>query len=253
MKRGILAVGIIALMTIIAVALWPQPPISPAERQVKNWLKKGYAGGIGGNAWEELDGFGADTLPFLVGTLTNRSTGVPRIFRDACRKVPYLSRHMEFFRDPEAERFAAECAIFNFPSKEHSAMVTALIPVLRDERLMVHERAAETLSVRMRPADTNWLPDLAASLDQETNHYVRVRLAIAIGKIQPDSKVVSEIVRPALNDTNALIRAVAQEQLPQIEKLAADSKNGQPDGAANRSQPVRPATTRTPAAAGSGR
>ncbi|MGZ4963430.1 MAG: HEAT repeat domain-containing protein [Limisphaerales bacterium] len=232
MKRKILAVGIIALVTIIAVAFWPQPPISPAERQVKNWLKKGYAGGIGGKDWDELEGFGADTLPFLVGVLTNRSTGVPRIFREACRKVPYLSRHMEFVHDSEAERFAAECAIFNFPSKEHSAMVTALIPVLRDEREMVRERAAETLSARMCRADTNWLPDLAARLEQETNRYVRLRLAIAILKIRPDSKVVSEIVRPALNDTNSFIRSVAQEQLPEIEKLAADSKNGQPGGAA---------------------
>jgi hypothetical protein len=243
MKRGILAVGIIALMTIIAVAFWPHPPISPAERQVKNWLKKGYAGGIGGKDWQDLDGFGADTLQFLVGALTNRSIGVPRIFRDACRKVPYLSRHMEFFYDPEAERFAADCAIFNFPSKEHSAMVTAVIPVLRDERVMVRTRAAETLSDRMCLADTNWLPDLAARLDQETDDYVRLRLAIAIGKIHPDSKVVSEIVRPALNDTNSFMRSVAQEQMPEIEKLAADSKNGQIGGAP---------TNRTPAAAGSG-
>jgi hypothetical protein len=253
MKRGILAVGIIALVTLMAVAFRPHPPVSPAKRQVKDWLKKGYGGGIGGKDWQDLKGFGADTLPFLVGALTNRSTPAPRILRETYRKVPFLSRHMQFFHDPDAERFAAACALFNFPSKEHCALVTALIPVLRDERLMVRTRAAETLSVRMRLADTNWLPELAARLEQETNHYVRLRLAISIGKIHPDSKVVSEIVRPALNDSSSFIRSVAQEELPEIEKLAADSKNGQPGGAANRSQPVRSGTNQTSAAAGSGR
>lgn len=229
--RGIrfigLAVGVVAVVVVLimvaivvviaAIDLWPRAPLSPAESQVQNWLKKGYTGRVGGKDWRELDNFGADTIPFLIAAATNHDSPAPRFVRSLYPKMPTYLQSLPFARDSDSERFAAEQALYNFPSKDHSAVLAALVPVLQDSRTMVRTRAAEVLSARMRTTDTNCLMDLTATLVRETNEYVRLRLAVAIGRIRPDAQEVMLIVSPALTNSDSLMRAVAGEYFKDLE------------------------------------
>ena len=189
-RKWLLLFGVaIGLVLLLSVTIFrPQRPLSPPERKVQLWLAEaGQLSLVNSNRFND---FGPDTIPYLVAALTNRSSraeqfgsGVANLMgRNLYWRLPQWLRNLLIpYRSVENDCVSAERALWYTPNR--SAVVSALVPLLRDPRDLVRASVATILYCRTTSGDTNWLPALVANLSRETNAAIRVELAWAIGRI----------------------------------------------------------------------
>jgi len=209
----VIAVFVLLALFLGVAVFWPQRALSPVERKVEAWLRGVSSNGNMNSAG--IDDLGPEAISVLIAALTNQNSRAQMWYWKVNRKMPVsVRRLLPRARNAEAERLAVTIHLFE-SSYTHIA-VPALVRLSIQPPDNVRSRAADILSQATTIADADWLPNLTESLHRETDTYRRIRLATAIGRIDPNASEISTILERALNNRDPSLRKLATEGLGEI-------------------------------------